>query len=334
MKNHLIFFGFILSFYSCGLINLEEKEAIEICKQSTIQFKLDDIASTMSFASLGLDIGSTWGDFANALAGESPNTKYSWKANKVNIEEGIFIVSFEDENGWGHRWEVSLEQKIVKHINTSEFLRRKYFTSRLSDSEEFVIVNEKVDTIRIIRRNRYIEPEIVYDFQGTIINNSGRAISSAKIYGELKLIFEEKTISGSSSSSNGFLNAPSKSNLWKPGEEKEFRIRTRGIEIIYSEYLPPYTFFEVNLIAEDPVGYKFNRNIKEDDISEKWVQFMESINSPNSSTQSTRPLANSSSTESENIKLQENNQSTQGEAQPRVDPRAMFPGSNNPSNDN
>jgi hypothetical protein len=45
-------------------------------------------------------------------------------------------------------------------------------------------------------------------------------------------------------------------------------------------------------------------------------------------------LANSSSTESENIKLQENNQSTQGEAQPRVDPRAMFPGSNNPSNDN
>ncbi len=44
------------------------------------------------------------------------------------------MVAFTDERGWGHRWEVIIDEQIVKHINANEYLSRKYGFSRIGNS--------------------------------------------------------------------------------------------------------------------------------------------------------------------------------------------------------
>jgi hypothetical protein len=68
----------------------------------------------------------------------------------------------------------------------------------------------------------------------------------------------------------GFKNAISKSKRWFPDSTKEFSIKTKGIEEIYLDYDTEYAVIEMNLKAEDPVGFSYNKNIKEFDVKNKW----------------------------------------------------------------
>ena len=43
-----------------------------------------------------------------------------------------------------------------------------------------------------------------------------------------KLIFEEKTVSGSSGFGDGFVYRVSTSRPWEPGGEKDFKLKTYG----------------------------------------------------------------------------------------------------------
>jgi len=117
---------------SCSILESKEKKAIEICKNTKIQFSSEDdnllenvLLNSIGGFALGLGRNATWQDFANLLSENAPNAKFEWNANKTE-EVGIYIVSFNDENGWGHNWEVSLEAQTVKHINQNEYLSRKY----------------------------------------------------------------------------------------------------------------------------------------------------------------------------------------------------------------
>jgi hypothetical protein len=263
----ILFTTTILTASSCNVLNNKEKEAIEICQKGKAQFLTEDIFTNIFLNIVGLNEDATWLDFANALAQEEPNKKYDWSAVGTD-EKGVYIVSFADEKGWGHRWEVTIDQQIVKHINSNEYLVRKYGLSRMSDSEDFKITHIQTDTLLLTGGT---PQEIVYKFKGTVVNNTDKTIIDADIEGELKLIFEEKTVSGGSGYQNGFRSEVSKSQPWRSGEDRDFNLRTDGIETIYADYTPPYVLFEIALTAEDPVGYEFDENLEEYDLADKWA---------------------------------------------------------------
>ena len=269
MKKFILMFGLMLFLSSCEYFD-KEKKAIHICQNSNFQMQTDNIFRNLfSKVFLGLNEDSTWLDFANMLAQEDPNKKYKWSAQETETQD-VYIVSFTDEKGWGHRWEVTIDEQIVKYINRNEYLCRKYGLSRKSNTDDFAITDIKTDTLRFYKKYKSSKPEIIYEFKGSVVNNTDKSIINAKLKGSLKLIFEAKTIEVNSGLYDGFLKKISKSRPWKPGEKRKFKIKTYGIEKVYANYIPPYVFFEIALIAEDPTGYNFDENIKEVNLKEKW----------------------------------------------------------------
>ena len=91
-----------------SILKNKKKKAIEICQKSKVQLQSDNVWAQLGFAIYGLTAGATWLDFANMLAKQDPNIKHDWTAEKTK-EDGTYLVSFVDENGWGHRWEVTIE---------------------------------------------------------------------------------------------------------------------------------------------------------------------------------------------------------------------------------
>jgi len=266
---------------ACSLFENKEKKAIEICKMTKVQFSSEDnnafanlLLNSIGGYALGLNRNATWQDFANMLAEREPNKKFEWEANKTE-EEGIYLVSFRDEEGWGHRWEVALETQTVKFIALNEYLCRKYGLSRFDADENFKIVNITTNTMKIENvysyySNSYVK-NIVYIFKASVINKTNKTLTDAKISGELKAVYKDKTIIGDDDWRNsGFKSKVSKNKPWLPNTEREFYIKTKGIEEIYLNYTPEYVFLEINLIAEDPIGFSYNKNIAEFDLKDKW----------------------------------------------------------------
>ncbi len=271
MKQLILIFGYAFLFSSCALF--EEKKVIEACQTAKIQLESDNGWGLLGLAMTGLTPNSTWLDYANMLAQKDPNTKYDWSAQKT-MEDGIHLVSFADENGWGHRWEVNLDQQIVRHVNASEYLSRKYGISRLDRSGKFGIIDVTTDTLKLERKNRYSSNdrtmEVVYEMRGSVTNNSDKTLISADISGKLQVIFKDKTLESSKDWGSGFKRKVSKSNPWKPQETLDFHIKAKDIEDIYLQYEPEYVFFVVDVSAEDPVGFKYDKSIKEYNLKHEW----------------------------------------------------------------
>ncbi|MFN3641200.1 MAG: hypothetical protein ACK4UK_09790, partial [Flavobacterium sp.] len=136
MKKTLYYWILLLIISGCNLFENKEKRAIEIVQQSKMQIETDNIFANLFLGYAGMGQNSTWLDFANMIAKKDPNLKYTWKA-KPTDEIGIYMVSFIDEQSWGHRWEVAIEEQTVKHINQNEYLSRKYGFSRLDNDGKF-----------------------------------------------------------------------------------------------------------------------------------------------------------------------------------------------------
>ena len=227
----------------------------------------------LGLAMYGLTADATWLDYANMLAKQELNKKQDWTAEKTK-EDGIYLVAFADEKGWGHRWEVTIEQQIVKHVNSNEYLCRKYGLSRFDSDGNFQITNIKTDTIKLEKENSYYSEnnskKIVYTLKASVINKTGKPLTSADISGKLQVIFKDKTVEGESNWESGFKTKISKANPWKPETERDFYIKTKGIEQIYLDYEPEYVFLEVNLKAEDPIGFSYDKGIEEYELKNKW----------------------------------------------------------------
>lgn len=273
MKNLFLLFSFTLLLSSCSLIETSDKKAIKICQQSKIQIETNNDFASMLFSIYGLGTNATWLDFANIIAKKNNTVKYNWYAEKSG-EENIFIVSFIDEQGWGHRWEVDVAQNIVKYVNQNEYLSRKYGLSRFGGSDEFEVVNIQQNELKIKNKSDNwggsSDQEVVYVIKASVLNKTDKIITSASLNGKLKLIFKEKTIEEEGNYNSGFKKSISENNPWEPSTSREFYIYTNGMEKMYLNYLPEYVLFCLNLTAEDPVGYKFDKDIAENDLKETW----------------------------------------------------------------
>ncbi|MBS1559815.1 MAG: hypothetical protein JST69_13930 [Bacteroidetes bacterium] len=242
----------------------KEKKAIEVCQKSKVEF---DNPFFNTFQGLTAGTNATWLDFANARAKESVNDKMSWGAQPTG-EKDIYLVAFVNKESWGYRWEVDVEQQIVKFINQNEYLSRKYGLSRFDRDLNFEITRLFMDTLKTI--NEWGEQKIAYYHKARVVNKTGKTLTEAKISGTLQVIFKDKTIEGRSEWESGFTYDVSKSRPWKPDTEKDFYIKTKGIEIIYLSYTPEYVFFQINLKAEDPIGFSYDKNIAEYDLVNRW----------------------------------------------------------------
>jgi hypothetical protein len=123
MKKFTLILGLVVLMTACDFLN-KEKKAIEICQNSKFQVQTNNIFGNLAANMYGLNADATWLDFANMLAQKEPNKKHDWSAKKTDVD-GVYMVAFTDERGWGHRWEVIIDEQIVKHINANEYLSRK-----------------------------------------------------------------------------------------------------------------------------------------------------------------------------------------------------------------
>lgn len=261
-------------FSSCNLFDNKEKKAIEIVQNAKMQFETDNVFQNLALGMAGLNQGALWKDFANMIAEKDANTKFEWTA-KTTDDSDILLVAFTDSRGWGHRWEVALEQQTVKHVNQNEYLTRKYGLSRLDKDRNFEIIDIKIDTMKIEKERGLFSnnssKKVVYTLEASMINKTGNTLTNADLSGTLKLIFKDKVIEGNNNYNSGFVDKVSKSKPWKPETVRKFLIKTKGIDLIYLDYIPEYALLEVNLEAEDPIGYSFDKNVEEYDIKEKWT---------------------------------------------------------------
>lgn len=266
---------------SCDFFKSNEDKAIEIVKKSQVQIIPEEFSDNpflkqyqqeLTKQLTGLDPNSTWLDFANMEAKKNPNKKFDWKARKTP-ENNIFLVSFVDNNDWGQNWEVDIEQQVVKFINQNEYLSRKYGFSRFDPDQKFTVSGITLDTLKFEKSSSIFSSKtskkIVYILKGSVANNTGRPLSKAEISGELQIIFKDKTVKGKSDFD---LNI-SGSKPWESGAEKVFYLKTEGVDLIYLDYIPEYVFFEVNMKAEDPIGFSYNKGIKEFDLKNRWLSF-------------------------------------------------------------
>ena len=266
MRKLLALFGIILFLSACGNTDLktsDEERAIEIVKKSRSEHDLS--------AMLGKE--STNLEFATTTANANPNKHYSWSGKSTGTT-GVYVVSFVDDEGWGHQWEVDVNQEIVKYINSNEALSRKYGLTRNDQSNEFEVINITVDTFRT--GLDYFEGSkkvITYEIKGEVKNNTDKMITSVRMDGALKYIFPDATVTDEPENKTltpPVLSKVSEDHPVKPNESFKFRIRTRGISTVYLNYSPDDLIFELSLIAEDPIGYEFDKNIYESHLKEKF----------------------------------------------------------------
>lgn len=263
---------------SCSMFENKEKKAIEVCQKAKVQFQTDNAFANLFLDAYGLGTNATWLDFANMIAKRDPNKKYDWHANKTD-DNKFYIVDFTDPDGWGHRWEVDIEQQIVKSINQNDYLTRKYGFSRFGGNDEFEVTEIQKRELRLEKRYSYWDntssSEICYVIKASVLNKTSKTITSATIDGKLQLIFTDKTVTGEGDYESGFKSKISKNKPWTPNTTKEFYIKTKGIEKIYLNYVPEYVVFDISLKAEDPVGYSFDQDIADMDLKNDWKSFKE-----------------------------------------------------------
>jgi hypothetical protein len=278
MKKLLIIFGLSILMTACSLFENKEKTAIEICQKAKVQLSTDNAFANLLLnaygGNLGLGENATWLDYANMYAKQEPNKKFTWSAKKTDVD-GIYQVSFLDETGWGRWWEVTLEEKIVKDINSNEYLSRKYGHSRFDKDNNFEITDIKMDTLKIENNYNYYSGKsnktVVYIINASVINKTNKTLIDAKISGKLQVIFKDKNVEKTDDWNSGFKIGVSKYNPWETGTKRNFYIKTDGVEEIYLNYVPEYVFFNVNINAEDPIGFKYDKDIEEYDLKKQWL---------------------------------------------------------------
>lgn len=275
MGKYTLILGLILLMTSCSLFNYKERQAIEICQKAKAQISSDNDLTDLFLNALigpsGLGNNATWLDYAVDITKNDVN-KYSWKAEKTN-DPDVYLVSFADEKNWGYRWEVDISQKIVKFVNADSYLSRKYGLSQFDSDGTFEIIKIIRNSLKTSKSISYYsgnQMEVLYEIKASVINKSDKTFTDADISGTLQVSYKDKTVNGRSNWDSGFKIRVSNSKPWKPNEEKVFYIRTTGIESIYLDYVPEYVFFTIKIEAEDPVGFKYNKDVAEFDLKNDW----------------------------------------------------------------
>lgn len=265
-----------------------EKKAIEICQETKVEWGdvlgyddesiLGDLFGNLILKNImkakGINMETaTWLDYANYIAAQEPDKHMTWEAKKLD-RENLYEVCFVDEEGWGFFWEVDVEEKIVRYVNSNEKMARDYGHSQYDEGTPFEVKDIVDASIEYCEgEDSRGEKEAICMFQGVIVNHTGRALSSAELNGGLKVIFENKTVEGRIGwGSDGLAREVSESNPWYDGEEISFAVVTEGIHEIYLEYDPEYVYFTLGISVSDPVGYTYDKDVFEKDLKKQWNQ--------------------------------------------------------------
>jgi len=292
MKNNSVFRPLFLALIALTFIGCDrgKKQSIEIVQKSQVQFVQQEISDNPFLkllqqelqkelgAGSGLDPNSTWLDFANKIAKEDPNTKYEWNS-ATTPESDVYLVAFADKVGWGHRWEVNILTNIVKYVNQDEYLSYKYGLSQLDNDTLFEVIDLSKNAISNQYKNgKRGSKEIVYMIKGKVKNKTGKPLTSGKLKGNLKIIYKDKSVFGSSKcdfweTKCGFKRNITTNSPWKNNEAIEFSLVTEGIDALYIEYEPEFAFFNLELQTGDPVGFAYNHAIAEFDVKKQWASF-------------------------------------------------------------
>lgn len=265
-----------------------EKKAIEICQNTKVEWGavlgyddesiLGDLFGNLILKNIMKAKGintetATWLDYANFIAAQDPDKHMTWEAKKLD-RENLYEVRFVDEEEWGFFWEVDVEEKIVRYVNSNEKMSRDYGHSRYDKEAPFEVKDIVEASVEYKEGEDYGKKEgVVCTFQGVIVNHTGRALSSANLKGGLKVIFDNKTVDGTISwDSDGLAREVSESEPWYDGEEISFVVETEGIRKIYLEYEPEYVYFTLGISVSDPVGYTYDKDVFEKDLKKQWNQ--------------------------------------------------------------
>ncbi len=292
-RRWLIRFNFILLLsFLCSSCERHDDKTIQLVQSSKIQMASDLFLSGQLFlAQNDLTLNSTWSDFANLMAKRNNTKRFKWKSTQTN-EKGVFIVEFADEATWGWRWEVNLNEQVVQFINDSDYLTYKHNLSRFEGTQDFEVIEINVDTFKVVNNysifsGKYTK-SIVYQLRGELLNKTDKRISSGHLTGKLKLLFKDKVISAPGNFRSNFVRKLSDTETWDPNTTREFSFETDGMDKIYLDYSPEYVIIEVGLAVQDPVGYSFDKNIIEEDIRARWIDF-QNRNSQTEPTPVTKP---------------------------------------------
>ena len=292
MKKVLFSFAIPLVLTGCSPFDNNGKKAIEICQAAKVQVEIGNNLEGLFLNSFGLGGNANWLDFANIIAKQDPNKKYSWNSSKTK-DKRFYLVEFTDSSGWGQRWEVDVDQQIVKYVNQNEYLCRKYGLSRFDGNSEFEITGIEHSDLRKVTLYNYwttsSTSQIVYEIRGSVLNKTNKSIVSANIDGKLKLIFQDKTVEEGGDYGSGFKERISENNPWEPNTLRKFYIKTNGVKKIYLNYLPEYVVMDISLNAKDPVGYTYSKDVSEIDLKDKWKLFKD--NSASISSEQSEKLA-------------------------------------------
>lgn len=284
-KRFLVFVILSLIFIGCDIGKIQ---SIEIVQKSQVQF-LQDINSDNPLLMLiqlklqkefgigsDLDPNSTWLDFANKIAIENPNIKFEWNAESTE-ETDVYLVGFTDNIGWGHRWEVNIKNNITKYVNQDEYLSYKYGLSRLDDDALFEVIDLSKNTVIYqYKKGKRGNKEIVYLIKGKIKNKTGKTLTSAKLMGNLKIIYKDKSVIGSSKCEPWETNCGFKRKIttkfpWKNNDAIEFSLITDGFDDLYLDYKPEFAFFNLELQTDDPIGFTYDKAIAEYEVKKIWA---------------------------------------------------------------
>jgi hypothetical protein len=267
-----------------------KKQSIEIVQKSQVQFVQQEISDNPFLKLLQLELqkelgagsglapNSTWLDFANKIAKEDPNIKYEWNSASTS-ETDVYLVAFADNVGWGHRWEVNIKNSIAKYVNQDEYLSYKYGLSRLDNDTLFEVIDLSKNVISNQYKNgKRGSKEIVYLIKGKIKNKTGKTLTSGKLKGNLKIIYKDKSVIGSSKcdfweTKCGFKRNITTNAPWKNNDAIEFSLVTEGIDDLYIDYEPEFAFFNLELQTGDPVGFDYDKAIAEFDVKKQWASF-------------------------------------------------------------
>lgn len=267
MKQLLSIILVTLVLTGCNLFESQEKKAIKIVQSAKVQLSTGNEVSNLLLSNSGIN-NATWLDFATLKAKEESNEQYEWSA-KTTEELGICIVSFNNLSGMGYHWEVNIKQEIVKYINENEYLSRKYKFTRFDNDNYFQFTNITVNKLGFLN-DFSNDKKVAYTIKADIINNTDKTWIASEISGKLSLVFKDKTVEGEANWESGFNSNISMNDPWEPKTKRSVYIQTKGIEDVYFDYKPEYVFFTVSLEAEDPVGFKYDKDIEEIDLRLKW----------------------------------------------------------------
>lgn len=267
MKNVNVFLILMITCFlieGCSLGGRREKEAITLVQQTKMEHS--------GWEELLGKTAMTWGEYANKEAVNNPTKTYAWDARQ--FEDEIFLVGFRDNEGWGIGWEVSMKSKTVRNVNASQHLSFKYGFSRLDTSGVFQVTDIVLDTLK------HGDERLTYQLKGSILNNTGKTITSASLNNSnVNIVFEEKDVVTKGYVWNCTTARVSENTPWREGTKIEFSVIIDDIKTVYLHYDPIAVFFILELKAKDPIGFNYDKAIYKIDLFEQWRAMQQIITS-------------------------------------------------------